>query len=118
MAWDEWQRLKAEAAQGQSPHMRLNQVAPDSSDSGSSRGDLTVHQKDLMFQDFDRFSDHARASSMKAAGGLRGEGFSSMKAVGGLRSEGFAIGVALDHVAERWVDSARTLSCFSVAAPG
>jgi hypothetical protein len=96
MAWDEWEQLKAEAAKNQSTHMQLNQVVPDGgSGGGSSRGDLTVDQKDLaaigsaaheLFEDFGRYSDHARLSSMKAAGGLK--------------SEGFALGAALDHVAE------------------
>ncbi|MET7890925.1 hypothetical protein [Streptomyces mirabilis] len=104
MAWDEWEQLKAEAAKGQSTRMRLNQLPADSGGGGSSRGDLTVRQKDLaaigsaaheLFEDFDRYSDHARLSSMKAAGGLK--------------SEGFALGAALDHVAEHWVDQVQTL---------
>nr|WP_225101348.1 hypothetical protein [Streptomyces sp. CoH27] len=70
----------------------------------STRGDLTVHQSDLaaigsaaheLFQEFGRYSDHARISSMKAAGGLQ--------------SEGFALGSALDHVAEHWIDQVQTL---------
>ncbi|MFF5553976.1 hypothetical protein [Streptomyces olivaceoviridis] len=63
-----------------------------------------MHQKDLaaigsaaheLFQDLGRFSDHARMSSIKAAGGLK--------------SEGFDIGAALDHVAGRWVDQVQSL---------
>ncbi|GGZ23518.1 hypothetical protein GCM10010300_78880 [Streptomyces olivaceoviridis] len=104
MAWDEWEQLKAKAAQNQSAHMRLNHVTPDNGGGESTRGDLTVHQKDLaaigsaaheLFQDFGRFSDHARMSSIKAAGGLK--------------SEGFDIGAALDHVAGRWVDQVQSL---------
>ncbi|MEU3826237.1 hypothetical protein AB0F36_13075 [Streptomyces sp. NPDC029080] len=106
MAWDEWEQLKAEAAQGRSTQMRLNQLAPGGGGGGEggARGDLTVHQKDLasigsaahdLFEDLGSYSDHARISSMKAAGGLR--------------SEGFALGAALDHVAERWVDQVQTL---------
>ncbi|MGA5041474.1 hypothetical protein ACPCA8_31110 [Streptomyces capoamus] len=104
MAWDEWEHLKAKAAQDRSAHMRLNHVPPDDGRGESTRGDLTVHHEDLaaigsaaheLFQDFGRFSDHARMSSLKAAGGLK--------------SEGFAIGAALDHVAERWVDQVQSL---------
>ncbi|MFE0389439.1 hypothetical protein ACFW1F_36055 [Streptomyces bungoensis] len=63
-----------------------------------------MHQKDLaaigsaaheLFQDFGRYGDEARLSSMKAAGGLRGEGF--------------ALGAALDHVAEHWIEQVQTL---------
>ncbi|MFS4094054.1 hypothetical protein [Streptomyces sp. AF1A] len=105
MAWDEWEQLKAEAAKGRSAHMQLNQLAPAGGGGGeSTRGDLTVHQTDLaaigsaaheLFQEFGRFSDHARIASMTAAGGLK--------------SQGFALGSALDHVAEHWVDQAQTL---------
>ncbi|WP_225840069.1 hypothetical protein [Streptomyces sp. NK08204] len=106
MAWDEWEQLKADAAKNRSTHMQLNHVVPDGGGGGGegSRGDLTVHQKDLaaigsaaheLFVDFGHYGDHARISSMKAAGGLS--------------SEGFALGAALDHVAEHWVDQVQTL---------
>ena len=48
-----------------------------------------------LYNDFGKYSDHARISSMAAAGGLK--------------TEGFAIGGALDHVAEHWVDQCRNL---------
>ncbi|MFI1365325.1 hypothetical protein [Streptomyces griseochromogenes] len=63
-----------------------------------------MHQTDLsaigsaaheLFEDFGRYSDHARIASMKAAGGLQ--------------SQGFALGSALDHVAEHWIDQVQTL---------
>ncbi|WP_329527138.1 hypothetical protein [Streptomyces sp. NBC_01462] len=108
MAWDEWEQLKSEAAKRQTTPMRLNQLAPsgggESGGGKSAWGDLTVSQKDLasigsaahdLFDDFGRYSDHARISSMTAAGGLK--------------SEGFALGGALDHVAEHWVVQARSL---------
>ena len=107
MAWDEWDQLKTEALKKQSTHMQLNQLAPQGGGGGGGKGawgDLVVSQKDLtavgkaahdLFVDFERYSDHARVSSMTAAGGLR--------------SEGFALGAALDHVAERWVDQVQSL---------
>ncbi|MFF1740367.1 hypothetical protein [Streptomyces mirabilis] len=79
MAWAEWEQLKAETAKGRSTHMRLNHLPADSGGSGSSRGDLIVRQKNLaaigsaaheLFEDFDRYSDHARLSSLAATGGL------------------------------------------------
>ncbi|MFE8913675.1 hypothetical protein [Streptomyces globisporus] len=105
MAWDEWERLKAEAADQQSPRMRLNQVPPEPrGGGGSQQGDLAVNQTDLaaigdaafeLHQDFGRVSEHARAASQKAAGGLK--------------TQGFALGGALDHVASRWIDQSRSL---------
>ncbi|MFJ4961451.1 hypothetical protein ACIP6P_03165 [Streptomyces sp. NPDC088729] len=106
MAWDEWEQLKAGAAERQPTQMRLNQLPPEPGGSGGGgrQGDLEVHQKDLaaigdaafeLHQNFERVSDHARAASQKAAGGLA--------------SQGFALGRALDHVASRWVDQSRSL---------
>lgn len=106
MAWDEWERLKTEAAEERSTRMRLNQATPGSGGGGggNQQGDLEVNQKDLaaigdaafeLRQEFERVSNHARTASQKAASGLR--------------SEGFALGGALDHVASRWVDQSRSL---------
>lgn len=104
MAWDEWERLKAQAAEERPARMQLNQLAPEPGGGGNQQGDLQVNQKDLaaigdaafeLRQRFEQVSGHARAASQKAAGGLK--------------SEGFALGGALDHVASRWVDQSRSL---------
>ncbi|MEU2405125.1 hypothetical protein ACFUJX_00420 [Streptomyces rubiginosohelvolus] len=105
MAWDEWERLKAEAADHRPARMQLNQVPPEpSGGGGSQQGDLAVNQTDLaaigdaafeLHQGFGRVSEHARAASQKAAGGLK--------------TQGFALGGALDHVASRWIDQSRSL---------
>ncbi|XUZ24147.1 hypothetical protein ACQVDT_03865 [Streptomyces sp. RMIT01] len=105
MTWDEWERLKSEAADRRTPRMQLNQAPPEPSGGGvDQQGDLAVNQTDLaaigdaafeLHQDFGRVSKHARAASQKAAGGLK--------------TQGFALGGALDHVASRWVDQSRSL---------
>ena len=107
MAWDEWEQLKTQAAQHHSTNMELNQLPadPGGGTSGDSpQGDLRVSQKDLaavgnaayqLHQDFARYSDLARSASFKAAGGLK--------------SQGFALGDALDHVAQHWVDQVQSL---------
>ncbi|MFJ9821455.1 hypothetical protein ACIRU3_40655 [Streptomyces sp. NPDC101151] len=104
MAWDEWEQLKAEAKQRRATHMQLNQVADPGGGGGPHHGDLTVCEKDLkavgdaafsLYTDFNQYSDLARISSMKAAGGLM--------------DQGFLIGEALDHVATRWVDQVQSL---------
>ncbi|WP_328721431.1 hypothetical protein OHT52_19260 [Streptomyces sp. NBC_00247] len=102
MAWDEWEQLKAQAAEQHTARMQLNHIPPEPS--ANTQGDLKVNQQDLaavgdaafqLHQDFSRFSDHARAASQKAAAGLK--------------SEGYALGGALDHVASRWVDQVQSL---------
>ncbi|MFJ4706378.1 hypothetical protein ACIP6I_16220 [Streptomyces anulatus] len=105
MAWDEWEQLKADAGDQRSQRLQLNQVPPEPGGGGGSRqGDLAVNQTDLaaigdaafeLRQDFGRVSEHARAASQRAAGGLK--------------TQGFALGGALDHVASRWIDQSRSL---------
>lgn len=107
MAWDEWEQLKAQAAERHSAKMELNQLAPDPGGSGGgdrAQGDLRVNQRDLaavgdaayqLHQDFTHYSGYARTASVTAAGGLK--------------NQGFALGAALDHVAERWAEQTRSL---------
>ncbi|MFG2125320.1 hypothetical protein [Streptomyces sp. NPDC048710] len=106
MARDEWEQLTAEARQRRqgSTHMQLNQLPVDPDGSTTPQGDLRVNQTHLaavgnaayeLHQAFGHDSDLARMNSLKAADGLR--------------SEGFEIGSALDHVAQHWVDQVQTL---------
>jgi hypothetical protein len=100
MAWEEWERLKTEAAKQQ---MQLNQYPADQGGDGT-QGDLVAGQQDLakvgkaaheLFEHFTTYSKHAGVASAAAAGGLKGEGF--------------ALGAALDHVTERWDKQSKTL---------
>ncbi|MHB9861159.1 hypothetical protein [Streptomyces sp. YIM S03343] len=103
MAWEEWEQLKAHAAERHSARMQLNQYPADQG-GGSTRGDLIVGHKDLeavgraahdLFDHFTDYSGHARVASEAAAGGLKGEGF--------------ALGSALEHVTQRWSEQTKTL---------
>ncbi|MFE9095592.1 hypothetical protein [Streptomyces sp. NPDC007264] len=103
MAWEEWERLKAETAEQRSTRMQLNQYPADQGGDGT-QGDLVAGHQDLeavgkaahdLFEDFTAYSGHARVASAAAAGGLRGEGF--------------ALGAALEHVTERWSEQSKTL---------
>ncbi|MEI5011424.1 hypothetical protein RB196_32895 [Streptomyces sp. PmtA] len=47
MAWDEWERLKADAGNRSSSHMQLNQVPNEKGTGGGQQGDLRVDQQDL-----------------------------------------------------------------------
>ncbi|MEV5337915.1 hypothetical protein AB0K93_05430 [Streptomyces sp. NPDC052676] len=101
MAWEEWEKLKASAAEHRPTQMQLNQYPADQ---GSTQGDLKVGNQDLeavgkaardLFNDFTTYSGHARVGSEAAAGGLKGEGF--------------ALGGALEHVTARWSEQTKTL---------
>ncbi|MFF9408765.1 hypothetical protein ACF1B0_25050 [Streptomyces anandii] len=103
MAWEEWEQLKAKAADRHSARMRLNQYPADQGGAGT-RGDLVVGHKDLeavgkaahdLFDHLTAYSGHVRVASEAAAGGLT--------------SEGFALGGALEHVTQRWSEQTRTL---------
>ncbi|MGW1587086.1 hypothetical protein [Streptomyces sp. NPDC002386] len=104
MAWEEWEQLKAQAADRHSTRMQLNQYPADRGGGGSTAGDLVAEHKDLeavgkaahdLFDDFTTYSGHARAASEAASGGLKGAGF--------------ALGGALEHVTQRWSEQTRTL---------
>jgi hypothetical protein len=96
MAWDEWEQLKASAAEKESAQMQLNGLPPeDRPNAGSPQGDLQVHQKDLAkigdhaFKLYNRLWQEARVTSTDGAGT-------------DLDSQGFALGKALQHVSTRW----------------
>ncbi|MFE1197609.1 hypothetical protein ACFW6E_33410 [Streptomyces olivaceoviridis] len=103
MAWEEWDQLKAQAADRHSTRMQLNQYPADQG-GGGTQGDLVVGHRDLeevgkaaheLFDRFTTYSGHARVASEAAAGGLKGEGF--------------ALGGALEHVTQRWSEQTKTL---------
>lgn len=76
MAWEEWEQLKAGAAERHPIGMQLNHVPNDPGES-STQGDLVAGHQDLeavgkaahdLFQDFTTCSGHARVASEAAAG--------------------------------------------------
>ncbi|MGW7786658.1 hypothetical protein [Streptomyces tricolor] len=109
MAWDEWERLKAQAAEGQSAHMQLNHVDGGGGTYGpytlpSKTGDLKVGHKDLekigsaAHHLYDQLWDKARVATP-----------SSDSAAGDLSKQGFALGAALQHVSNRWEEQLKSL---------
>jgi hypothetical protein len=103
MAWDEWERLKADASSRSSSRMQLNGV-PDNGGGGGQQGDLRVDQQDLaavgdsafkLFTDLGRYGRDAWSSSQTAAEDLK--------------TQEFELGGALDAVQERWEKSLTTL---------
>ncbi|MFP3987542.1 hypothetical protein U9R90_08555 [Streptomyces sp. E11-3] len=96
MAWDEWEQLKAAAAERESARMQLNGLPPeDRPNAGGPQGDLEVHQRDLAkigdhaFKLYNRLWKEARVTSTDSA-------------ATDLDSQGFALGKALQHVSNRW----------------
>lgn len=111
MAWDEWEQLKSQAAERQSTHMRLNQLAPDG-DGGGGSGDLVVHQDDLgavgheahiLYDDI-----HAGADIAGAGAGKDGAG-STAQAATALKSHGFETGGALEKTVEVWTSQVKSV---------
>jgi hypothetical protein len=107
VAWDEWEQLKAQAAQGQSTRMQLNQYPGDGGSFTSQPteyGDLNVSQKDLARigkNAFDLYND-LWDKGRKAVP-------SSDKAAAALSKGGFALGSGLQHVATRWDEQLTSL---------
>ncbi|MFD3357036.1 hypothetical protein [Streptomyces fradiae] len=102
MAWDEWEKLKAEARAG-SERMRLNQLEPQPS-GGGTEGDLRVDQQDLAavgdsaFKLFEDLSKHGRGADA-----------STQTAAKDLKTQEFELGAALATVQKRWEKQLRTL---------
>lgn len=108
MAWDEWEQLKSEAAQGQSTQMQLNQLDPGDGGGYTAQptqyGDLTVSQKDLAQigkNAFDLYDDLWNKGRKAVP--------SSEKAAEGLSKGGFALGSGLQHAATRWDEQLSSL---------
>ncbi|MFF3399244.1 hypothetical protein ACFYW6_12065 [Streptomyces sp. NPDC002659] len=103
MAWDEWERLKADAGSRSSSRMQLNKV-PSEGGGGGQQGDLKADQQDLaavgdsafkLFTDLGRYGRDAWSSSQTAAKDLT--------------TQEFELGGALDTVQDRWEKSLTTL---------
>ncbi|MFF0450936.1 hypothetical protein ACFYT4_31920 [Streptomyces sp. NPDC004609] len=99
MAWDEWEQLKASAAEKDTARMQLNGLPPDDGggSSGAGAGDLKVSQTDLAaigdkaYKLYNRLWTEARVALP-----------TSEKAGENLATQGFALGGALRHVGNRW----------------
>jgi hypothetical protein len=110
MAWDEWERLKAQAAERQSASMRIDHVAPVGVGGGTGSGDLVAHQDDLgavgheAYILFDKLSKEANV----AVTGKSGSG-STSQAAAALKSHAFATGGALEKTAEMWTSQVKSV---------
>ncbi|WP_255951216.1 hypothetical protein [Streptomyces odontomachi] len=109
MAWDEWEQLKAEAAERHSAHTELNQLDGGGGGGGGpalpgKTGDLAVGHADLV-----TIGKHAHGLYDKLWDRARTAVPSSDKAAGNLSHQGFALGAGLRHVADRWDEQLASL---------
>ncbi|WP_208899051.1 hypothetical protein [Streptomyces incarnatus] len=90
MAWEEWEQLKNQAAEGKTAHLQLNHVADTVGGTGGTGGaDLVVHQDDLGAVGHEAFQLHARLHDQADIAGAgaddRGAG-TTMQAAAALKS--------------------------------
>ncbi|MGE7386640.1 hypothetical protein ACQKM2_14295 [Streptomyces sp. NPDC004126] len=106
MAWDEWDRAKADVAARQTS-MRLNQVP-----GGSADADLVVHQDDLGAVGHEAFGLHGRLQKQAdiAGAGIDQEGSgSTMQAAATLKASGFALGGELETAVSVWTSQVKAV---------
>lgn len=110
MAWDEWEKLKTQAAERQSASMRIDHVEPVGGGGGTGPGDLVAHQDDLgavgheAYILFDKLSKEADVPVT----GKSGSG-STSQAAAALKSHSFATGGALEKTAEMWTSQVKSV---------
>ncbi|MFF8596859.1 hypothetical protein ACF061_36670 [Streptomyces sp. NPDC015220] len=112
MAWDEWEKLKAQAAERQSTSMRLNQLEADGGGGGGGSGDLVAHADDLgavgheAYILCDKLNNEA---DIAGAGAGNGDSGSTMQAAASLKSHGFATGGALETTVTVWTSQVKAV---------
>ncbi|MGP4088773.1 hypothetical protein [Streptomyces sp. KR55] len=113
MAWDEWEQLKADAAQRSSTRMQLNQLPADGGGSGGGATDeLVVKQDDLGAVGHDAFNlyrDLHTGTDIAGAGMNKSGVGSTMQAAASLKSHGFEMGGALESTVDVWTSQAKTV---------
>ncbi|WP_225833848.1 hypothetical protein [Streptomyces sp. NK08204] len=104
MAWDEWEQLKADAADRHPARMQLNHLPDPGTGGTSAYGDLKVSDADLAqigkeaHSLYDQLQHKARVAQS-----------SSESAAGDLAGQGFLLGKGLKHVARRWDEQLTSL---------
>ncbi|MYW47994.1 hypothetical protein GT045_36000 [Streptomyces sp. SID486] len=111
MTWDEWENLKRQAADGGSPHTRLNQLT-DSGGGGRGDQDLVVHQDDLGAIGHEAYGLHdalRKQADIDGMGSDRHGNGSTMQAAAELKGQGFTMGPALSRAVTTWTDQVNSL---------
>jgi len=101
VAWEEWEKAKAAAAESRTAPMRLNQAG-----SGGADGlDLVVHQDDLGAVGHEAFVLHGelkKRADIAGAGADKNGSGSTMRAAAELKSHGLGLGPELESTVEIW----------------
>ncbi|MBT2370085.1 hypothetical protein J7E88_33660 [Streptomyces sp. ISL-10] len=118
MAWDEWEQLKAEAAEQGSPQMQMNRV-PDAGGGGDGQG-LVVQQDDLGavgHAAFELHGDLLKQADIAGMGLNRAGSGSTMQAATEFANSKFAMGDSLSLTVEVWTSQVKTLldSCAHIS---
>ncbi|MFF7977137.1 hypothetical protein [Streptomyces sp. NPDC007905] len=109
MAWDEWEQLKAHAAERQSTHMRLNQLPTDGGGgSTGGAGDLVVNQDDLGVVGHEANLLYTAVKSQADIAAGAGGGATTQAATT-LKSHGFQTGGALATTVEVWSSQVKSV---------
>ncbi|WP_329290112.1 hypothetical protein [Streptomyces sp. NBC_01455] len=110
MAWDEWEKLKADAARRSTTHMRLNQLPVDPGGGGGA--DLVVNQDDLGavgHEAFILYGELHKKTDIAGAGADKGGAGSTMQSAAALKSHGFEMGGALEQTVSVWTSQAKSV---------
>ncbi|AVZ73711.1 hypothetical protein SLUN_17540 [Streptomyces lunaelactis] len=110
MAWDEWEQLKAQAAEKGSTGMRLNQLPADPG--GGGQGVFVAYQDDLGAVGHEAFilHDHLNKQADIAGAGMDKHGAgSTMQAAASLKNHNFTFGSALETTVTVWDNQVKTL---------
>ncbi|MCK8432123.1 hypothetical protein G3I77_03510 [Streptomyces sp. D2-8] len=106
MAWEEWERAKAAASEGQAARMRLNQAGA----AGAGDSDLVVHQDDLGAVGHEAFILHGELKKKADVAGTgvdkNGSG-STMQAAAALKSHNLGLGAELESTVEIWTSQVK-----------
>lgn len=106
VAWEEWERLKAEAAERGAARMQLNQVGPG----GTGKEDLVVHQDDLGAVGHEAFILHGelwKRADIAGTGADKNGSGSTMQAAAALKSHGLGLGSELESTVEIWTSQVK-----------
>ncbi|WP_411074495.1 hypothetical protein [Streptomyces sp. cmx-4-7] len=110
MAWDEWDRAKADVTARQQASMRLDQLPGDPG--GNRQADLVVNQDDLGAVGHQAFMLHSKlqkeADIVGVGADTEGVG-STMQAAAALKGSGFALGSELETTVSVWASQVKSV---------
>ncbi|MFJ6557121.1 hypothetical protein ACIQNT_33615 [Streptomyces luteogriseus] len=111
MAWNEWEQLKADAADPSSTAMQINHV-PSLEGGSSNAGDLVAYQDDLGAVGHDAYILHdqlRRRVDIAGAGADETGSGSTMQAAEELKRSGFVTGPALVTTVTMWTSQVKSV---------